>query len=168
MQRVLVIGPGGAGKSTFARRLAQITGLPLVHLDALHWRAGWVQPERSEWEATVERLIAQPRWILDGHFGATLERRLAACDTVVYLDLPPLLCLWRVLKRRIANRGRAREGMAPGCIEKLDASFLGWILSFRSTRRAPLLERLARLRPDQRAVILRRRREVQAFLAALR
>lgn len=168
MQRVLVIGPGGAGKSTLAQRLAAITGLPLVSLDALHWRAGWVEPPKAEWEATVERLVAESRWIMDGNFGGTLERRIAVCDTVIYLDMPPLLCLWRVLERRLANRGRTREGMAAGCVEKLDARFVWWILSFRSVRRPPILERLARLRAEQQGVVLRHPREVEAFVASLR
>jgi adenylate kinase family enzyme len=93
MQRVLVMGSGGAGKSTFARGLAERTGLPLVHLDALYWRAGWVEPEREAWARTVEGLLGEARWILDGNYGGTMERRMEACDTVVFLDPPRTLCL---------------------------------------------------------------------------
>ena len=78
LRRVLVIGPGGAGKSTFAARLAQRTGLPLIHLDQHYWRAGWVEPSNDEWLAKVDELVASERWIMDGNFGGTMERRLAA------------------------------------------------------------------------------------------
>ena len=166
MQRVVVIGPGGAGKSTFSRRLAQATGLPLVHLDVEHWRPGWVEPSKDVWNARMRQLVAGERWILDGNFGGTMEMRLAACDTAVFLDVSAWRCLWRVLKRRIANHGRARDGMASGCIEKLDASFLWWIATYARRRRPAILARLAALRPGQRAVVLRRAKDVEAFLAA--
>src|SRR4051812_43420428 len=106
MQRVLVIGPGGAGKSTFAVELAQRTGLPLIHLDALYWRPGWVEPAKGEWASTVEGLVATERWLLDGNYGGTMTARLRRCDTVIFLDRSRWLCLWRVIRRRAQYRGR--------------------------------------------------------------
>ena len=167
MRRVLVVGAGGAGKSTFAVRLGQRTGLPVVHLDREYWQPGWIKPGQADWDATVQRLIAQDRWILDGNFGGTLERRLAACDTVVFLDLPPHLCLWRVLKRRLRHGARSRADMAPGCNERLSLDFLCWIWSYPSRRRPALLRRLRQLRSGQRAVVLRSDAEVERFLATL-
>ncbi|GAB3096860.1 isopentenyl transferase family protein [Lysobacter terrae] len=166
MQRVLVVGAGGAGKSTVAVRLGQLTGLPVVHLDREYWRSGWVEPERAQWEATVDRLITADRWILDGNFGGTMERRIAACDTVVFLDLPRHLCLWRVLKRRLQHRAKSRVDMAPGCDERLSLHFLWWIWSYPWRRRPALLRRLQQLRAGQRAVILRSDAEIERFLAA--
>jgi adenylate kinase family enzyme len=166
VQRVLVIGSGGAGKSTFAAQLAQRTGLPLVHLDREYWRAGWAEPSKCEWLAKVEELVARERWIMDGNFGGTMERRLAACDTVVFLDRSRWLCLWRVLARRMRHRGVARPDMTPGCHERLDASFLAWILNYPERSRPKVLRRLSALRPDQRAVVLRNDREMEAFLAS--
>jgi adenylate kinase family enzyme len=167
MQRVLVIGSGGAGKSTLARRLAERTGLPLVHLDAVYWRAGWVETPKQEWASTVETMLAEERWIMDGNFGGTLERRLEACDTVVFLDMPRLLCLWRVLARRVRMHGRSRPDMAAGCEERISWEFLGWIWTYPAERRPKILDRLARLRAEQRAVVLRSPREVERFLAAV-
>jgi adenylate kinase family enzyme len=77
MRRVLVIGSGGAGKSTFATRLAQLTGLPLFHLDALYWKPGWVETPKEVWSRTMGQLIAGARWVMDGNYGGTLEQRLA-------------------------------------------------------------------------------------------
>jgi adenylate kinase family enzyme len=168
LQRVAVIGAGGAGKSTFSRRLAAATGLPLVHLDAEHWGPGWVEPAQQEWRARMQQLVAGERWILDGNFGGTLELRLAACDTVVFLDIPAWRCLWRVLKRRIANHGRTRAGMAAGCIEKLDAGFAWWIVTYGRRRRPAVLARLAALREGQRAVVGRRAQDVVGIHAAQR
>lgn len=166
MQRILVIGSGGAGKSTFAAQLAQRTGLPLVYLDRHYWRAGWIEPSQDEWLATVDELVAGERWIMDGNFGGTMKRRLAACDTVVFLDVSRWLCLWRVVARRLRHRGVARPDMTPGCHERLDASFLAWIFNYPQRSRPKVLRRLAGLRPDQRAVVLRSGREVEEFLRA--
>jgi adenylate kinase family enzyme len=164
MRRVLVIGSGGAGKSTFAAKLAQRTALPLVHLDRHYWRPGWIEPTKDQWLATVDELVAGGRWIMDGNFGGTMERRLAACDTVVFLDRSRWLCLWRVIARRIRHRGVARPDMTPGCPERLDLGFLAWIARYPERSRPKVLRRLAALRADQRAVVLRSRREVDALL----
>jgi adenylate kinase family enzyme len=165
MQRVLVIGSGGSGKSTFAAELAQRTGLPLIHLDQHYWRSGWIEPDKAEWIAKVDELVAGERWIIDGNFSGTMERRIAACDTVVFLDRSRWLCLGRVVARWLRHRGNARPDMAPGCEERLDASFLAWIFGYPERNRPKVLARIAALRPDQRAFVLRSRREVEAFLS---
>jgi adenylate kinase family enzyme len=165
MQRVLVIGPGGAGKSTLARRLSERTGLPLVHLDALHWRPGWVAVPREEWSRTIDSLLARERWIMDGNYGGTLDRRLAACDTVIFLDASRIRCVQQVVKRRL--RGRRGPDMAEGCPERLTWSFLWWIWTYPTRRRPGILQRLSALRADQHAVVLRSRADVERFLAAV-
>ncbi|HEX2203212.1 MAG TPA: DNA topology modulation protein [Longimicrobium sp.] len=167
MRRVLVIGSGGAGKSTFAARLAARTGLPLVHLDALFWRPGWVQTPKEEWARVVDGIAARDRWIMDGNYSGTLDRRLAACDTVVFLDFPRAVCLWRVVKRRVRFHRRSRPDVPEGCDEKLDLEFLRWIWNYPRNRRPGVLTKLAALRPDQRAVVLRSDAEVEAFLASV-
>ncbi len=87
LKRILVIGSGGSGKTTFARRLAERTKLPLIHLDALYWRPGWDPTPDEEWRAKVAELVNTPAWIMDGNYGGTLNIRLAACDAVVFLDI---------------------------------------------------------------------------------
>ena len=163
MRRVLVIGSGGAGKSTFAARLGAKTGLPVVHLDACYWHAGWVPTPKDEWARAVDAMTAEDAWVMDGNYGGTLDRRLAACDTVVFLDLPRSLCLWRVLRRALRYRGRTRPDMATGCPERLTWEFVRWIWEYPRTRRPEILRRLTQLAPRQQAVILRSRREVERF-----
>jgi adenylate kinase family enzyme len=167
VKRVLVIGSGGAGKSTFARRLAERTGLPLVHLDALYWRPGWVEPAREVWDSTIADLLRGDRWILDGNYGRTMEVRIQASDTVVFLDVPRSVCLRRALLRSLTGRGRVRSDMAPGCPEQFTLSFLWWIWTYPKRRRTGVLERLASLRADQRAVVLRTDSDVEGFLASI-
>jgi adenylate kinase family enzyme len=167
MRRVLVIGSGGAGKSTFAARLAEHTGLPLIHLDALYWKPGWVESSKAEWAETVEQLTAAERWIMDGNYGGTLEQRLAACDTAIFLDLPRTLCLRRVIQRRVRFHGRARPDMTQGCPERLTWEFVRWIWNYPAERRPKILQRLSALRPDQRVVVLRSAAAVEDFFQTL-
>jgi adenylate kinase family enzyme len=164
MKRVLVIGSGGAGKSTFAVQLAERTGLPLIHLDALFWGPGWVETPRDEWASRVSELASAERWIMDGNYGGSLDARLACCDTVIFLDVPRVVCLWRVIRRRIRFHGRSRPDMTAGCVEQLSWEFLSWIWTYPSRRRPRVLQRLSELRADQQSIVLKSNAEVRNFL----
>ena len=165
MRRVIVIGSGGAGKSTFARRLGSLLGINVIHLDVEHWGPGWVEPPKDEWRRKVEELVAGEAWIIDGNYSGTLDVRLAACDTVIFLDLPRAVCLWRVLKRALMYKGSRRPDMAEGCREKFDLSFLIWIWNYPSRTRPKVVELLKQHSQDKRVVRLRSRAEVEKFLA---
>ena len=167
MKRVLVIGSGGAGKSTLARRLGERLGLEVVHLDALYWQAGWVEPAKEAWRERVAELVRADAWVMDGNYSGTLEARLAACDTVVFLDLPRTLCLWRIIKRSLTHRGRSRPDMAAGCPEQLTLEFLRWVWGYPSRSRPKVLRLLAVYAEGRRIVRLRSRAEVAEFLARL-
>jgi adenylate kinase family enzyme len=101
MQRVVIFGRGGAGKSTFARKLGRKTGLPVVELDKHFWQPGLIPTPRERWIEAQRRLADQPRWIMDGDLGQydELSVRLQAADTVLILDFPLLLCLARAMRR---------------------------------------------------------------------
>ncbi len=167
MKRVLVIGTGGSGKSTLARRLAERTPLPLIHLDAHYWRPGWQPTPADEWQTKVQQILTGQAWIIDGNYGGTLDLRLAACDTVIFLDLPRILCLWRVLKRQVRYFGRTRPELSPGCPERLSWEFLTWIWTYPSRRRGDILNRLAGLDQRKRVVILRSSAEVEQFIVGV-
>ena len=168
MKRVLIIGSGGSGKTTFARRLAAITDLPVVHLDRLYWRAGWHATPPDEWRATVQQVIAGDRWILDGNYSGTLDIRIEASDTIVFLDIARLVCIWRVLRRRLSNPGRARAELPVGCEERLTWEFLMWIWTYPARRRDAILQRLASHEGKKRVVILQSTKAIDEFFAGLR
>lgn len=168
MERIAVIGCGGAGKSTLSRRLGLITGLPVVHLDAHFWSAGWTPTPREQWRDVVAGLVAAPRWVMDGNYRSTMDMRLARADTVVFLDYGRLRCLWRALRRRVAWWGATRPDMAPDCPERgIDLDFFRWIWRFPGDGRPQLMELLERLGPDQTAVWLRDPGAAEAWLQGL-
>jgi len=105
---VAVVGSGGAGKSTFARALGGVTGLPVVHLDEHYWRPGWVEPSKTEWSAIQTDLVSRDRWIMDGNYGGTFDVRFARADTVIVLSLPRAACLVGSTRRFSNGSGGTR------------------------------------------------------------
>src|SRR3954454_21907752 len=90
MQRILVMGSSGSGKSTFARRLSAITGIPTVSLDALFWKPGWMPSDAAEFQQRVSKAVAQRQWIIDGNYASSAagEVRRGLADTIIWFDLP--------------------------------------------------------------------------------
>src|SRR5262245_61476551 len=127
MKKILVVGSGGAGKSTFARRLSNILDIDVVHLDTHYWKPGWVGTPEGEWRDNIEALVERDSWIMDGNYSNTLDIRLKACDAVIFLDLATRVCLWRVIKRMVEYRNRKRPDLAEGCRERFDLDFLLWV-----------------------------------------
>jgi adenylate kinase family enzyme len=167
MQKVLIIGCGGSGKSTLARKLAQRLRLELIHLDAHYWQPGWVEPSKLEWQATLATLIQKERWIMDGQYGSTLNMRLAVADTVIFLDMPRHLCLWRIVKRRVQYAGKTRPDMASDCPEQLDWQFVRYVWDYPNRSRPSILQKLAQLSNYQTLIVLRSPQEVDQFVRSL-
>jgi len=167
MKRIIIIGCGGAGKSTLARNLGEKTGLPVIHLDQIFWSPGnWQHLDKETFDALLMAEMEKPQWILDGNYDRTVEMRLEKCDTVIYLDFSRLTCLAGWMKRVITNWGKARADMAPGCNEWFDPEFAKWIWTFNDQKRAIYLNMLSHLE-DKKVYILKNRREVRRFLSQI-
>ena len=150
MRRVMIVGGSGSGKSTLARWLGDRTGLPVFHMDHIHWQPGWVARPRDARRTMAEAVEAQDRWIFEGGFSNTYASRLARADTVIWLDLPVGLRLRRVLMRQLRYWGKRRPDMAEGCQEGLHAEallFYVWIWQTRHSGRAKITELLKDAHP---------------------
>lgn len=166
MERILVIGCGGAGKSTLARQLGEKLNISVVHLDKLYWKPGWVQESQEEFDRKLALELEKSRWIMDGNFNRTMPQRLQKCDTILYLDFSRWACLLGVIKRILTTYGTVRPDMGEGCPERFDLEFLSWVWNYNKNNRErnyQLLDEAA----HAHKIILKNRRAVKAFLKNL-
>ena len=150
MKRVVILGRGGAGKTTLARQLGDITGLPVVELDKIFWRSGLSPTPHAEWIELQQTLIRKENWVLDGDLGPydAVEARLHASDTIILLDFSFFRCAWRVLRR------------AP---ERAD--FWRWLLDYRRQSMPRLREAISRHAPKAEVHFLKNPKAVTKFIA---
>lgn len=170
MERVIIIGGNGSGKTTMAAQLAKITKLPLCHLDTLYWLDNWRVREREDFLALLKSELEKPKWILDGNMKRTLDLRLNYCDTVIYLDFPGIVCFFGVIKRVLKYHGRSRPDMGSNCIEKFDTRSLKFIFStlkFNKLNRDYFYEAVS-AHKNVDLIVLKSRRQVKKFLEDLR
>lgn len=162
MLKVMIIGSPGAGKSTFARKLRDVTNLPLYYLDML-----WHKPDRTnitkeEFDMNLKKIVQRDSWILDGNYNRTLEIRLKECDTVFFLDFPTQVCLAGAMERV----GTKREDL-PWVESELDEEFREWIVNFSKEQRPQIYELLKQYRENKNIVIFKSREEADDFISAL-
>lgn len=169
MQRVMIVGGPGSGKSTLARLLGEKTGLPVFHMDHLHWKPGWEPRDDEEKRLMALEIIAKDRWVFEGGMSSTYAERLARSDTMIWLDLPFALRFWRVIKRTVRDHGKHRPDIADGCYEgfhKETLPFWWFILRTRKKNRA-VLEKMAIDAGAAKLVPLQTRKDVDEYLAKL-
>jgi adenylate kinase family enzyme len=165
MRRVLVIGCSGAGKSTFARRLAAVLALPVVHLDRCYWRPQWQMPGKQQWRAVVAELAAAPEWIMDGNYSSTFDLRMPRADTVIWLDFSRVICMRRVLWRTFKGYGRTRPDLPEDCREHFDLKFFRYVWNFHARNRPHVVEGLKTYGAGLRVFQLTSDREAENFLS---
>lgn len=166
MRKVLIIGNAGSGKSTFGRKLAEKTGLPLVHLDKLYWRGDWEHLSREEFDAALQAELDKPEWIIDGNFNRTLTHRLQYCDTVFFFDLPTITCLWGITKRIFTHHGKVRPDMGGNCREYFDKQktvLYKDVLTFNKRRRKDYYEILGKTEHID-VVVIKSRKAANKYL----
>ena len=164
MKKVIVIGSSGAGKTYFSKKLAEKLGIAVIHIDKIYWRPGWEEPSKEEWKSELEELLRRDSWIIDGNYGATIEMRLAACDTAVFLDIRRTLCLWRVIRRTFRFYKRTRPDMADDCPEWLDFSFLSFIWNYPNRSRPRIAQLLSDAASEKNVIWLKSPRQVRQFM----
>ncbi len=165
MQRVAVVGSGGAGKTTFTKACSKATALPVVHLDEHFWSPGWVESNPEEWRERQINLLTADRWIVDGNYGNTLDLRLSLADTIIWLDFSRYLCLVGAVRRTLFNYGRPTQ--AAGCPERFDREFLQWVWNFPQESRPKLVDAIARFGKGVKVYRFQSRRDAREFLRTL-
>lgn len=167
MKKIAIIGSGGAGKSTLARDLSEKLAIDVFHLDALFWQPNWVLTSREKQREIQMQLVTKEQWIIDGNYGGTLDIRLSAADTIIFLDLHRIICIYRAVKRVIQYWNRTRPDMAEGCNERFDWIFFKWIWDFPKAKRPEIVKKLADLSTEKNVIVLTTLKEVKEFLNSI-
>lgn len=162
MGRIAIIGCGGSGKSTLARGLARVLDVPLIHLDAVYYDERWNPLPQDEFAARQEKLVAGERWIIEGNYAGTLPIRLAVADTVIFLDLPAVTCLWGIAQRRWRYRGGQHQ--ADGVYDRITWSFVRYVLGYRRVMRPRVRNLIREHGPHVRLILLTGRRQASEWI----
>ena len=158
MKKIIVIGCPGSGKSTVSRALHKNTGIPLYHLDMMYWNADKTTVEKCVFLERLSAVLEKDEWIIDGNYASTMDRRMAACDTVIFLDYSIEVCLDGIKERR----GKPRGDM-PWIETEEDEEFIEFVKGYNEQQRPRVLELLERY-SDKSIIIFESREEADAFL----
>ncbi|CAH0196070.1 hypothetical protein SRABI96_01795 [Peribacillus sp. Bi96] len=168
MERIMVIGvSAGVGKSTFARGLGEYLNIEVHHLDTFYWRPGWVEAPLNDFISAQKEVLSHSKWIIEGNYSDSFALRSEHADTIIYLELPLHVCLYRVVKRRLSYIGKTRPDMSVGCNEKLDWQFVKFIMITyfpRKKKMKNILGELQRTKPEKLIVILKSKQEIEGYL----
>ena len=151
MRKIAVIGSGGSGKSTFSALLGKELNLPVYHLDNIYWKPGWVNTPKDEWAETLKDLCLNHCWIIDGNYKSTLDIRLEACDTVIFLDVSRFKCIYRAIKRTLTTT--TRSDMGEGCEERFELAFIKFLWNYPKETRPIVMDKLNLLKHSKNVII---------------
>ena len=159
MEKVIVIGCPGSGKTTFAIKLNEITGLPLYHLDAIWHKPDKTHIPQEEFVDRIKEIFRTDKWIIDGNYNRTIEPRLKQCDTVFLFDLPVNVCLQGAIERI----GKERYDL-PWLETELDPEFEDFIKEFPKTTLHNIYELIDKYRESKQIIIFKSRSEADEYL----
>ncbi len=159
MRKVIIIGCPGSGKTTFAEKLHNKTGLPLFYLDAIWHKPDRTHISRDEFDIRLKEIFAEKSWIIDGNYASTVEERIKACDTVFLFDLPTEVCLQGAIERL----GKGRYDM-PWIDKELDPEFQKSIKTFSTHVLPYIYDVIDRNRHGRRVIVFKSREEADEYI----
>jgi adenylate kinase family enzyme len=167
MKKIMIIGSGGAGKSTLARAISEKINIEVYHLDALLWKPNWKQVSKEQQRSTQEEIVQKEEWIIDGNYGGTMDVRFQAADTIIFMDIHRIICVYRAIKRSFQYRNKTRPDMVEGNKERFALNFYQWIWHYPKDKRPEILKSLNEMKNEKDIIMLKSPKEVKKFIEML-
>ncbi|MFC1887704.1 hypothetical protein ACFLYK_02740 [Candidatus Cloacimonadota bacterium] len=167
MQRLLILGNAGSGKTYLAKKIAAILLLEAIHLDYYFWQPGWKIPDRKVWIKQITEMVKRERWVMDGNYCSVLDLRLKYADTIIFIEQDRITCLFRCFHRFLKFHGRSRPDLNKGCPETFDLDFAKWIWNY-SRNEKPEIFKIISQHQDITLIILKGKKGIVRFLRKMK
>lgn len=168
MNKIIILGNSGSGKSTFTSNLANKLHIDFLHLDPIVYKYSWDKPEFKEMEDKVSQLLTKDSWIIDGNFINNALERFNQCDTIFFLDINRFVCVRSVLKRHKQYKGKHRDSRSDFCDERITKNYLKWVFfDFYKTSRKTILK-IIKDNPDKNIIVFKNRKQINNYLRGLK
>lgn len=169
MDRIMIFGFSGGGKSTLARKMGEILGIEPTHFDAIHWLPNWTESTREYKREIIKPILERDRWIIEGNYHHIYwNERAQKADTVIFIDVNRFTCIYQAWKRSRIYKGKTRPDMGEGCEEKFDLEFAKWVLFKGRKKRREYLRTIKQLKSSGKNTrVLKSRKDINKFLEGL-
>ncbi len=169
MDRIMIFGFSGGGKSTLARKMGEILDIEPTHFDRLHWLPGWVESTRDYKREMIKPVLERDRWIIEGNYHHIYwNERLEKADTIIFIDVNRFTCIYQAWKRSLMYKGKTRPDMGEGCTEKFDLEFAKWVFFKGRKKRRENIRMMKYLKNNGKdTYILKSRKDINKFLEGL-
>ena len=160
--RISIIGGSGSGKTTLANILSTELKLPAIHLDAINYSSNWVEIDKEERDKIISNKSAEDKWIIDGNYNKTLQERFEKADLIIWLDYSTIKQLKGVIKRYLKTYNKERPEI-PGCKERLDFTFIRYVLTYNKKKRPVIVEYLKNI-PKEKVLVFKKQKDLNKWL----
>lgn len=161
INRISIIGGAGTGKTTLSNAIGRVLNLPVCHIDGIHHLPNWQIRDKKERDEIILKKIKEDKWVIDGTYSSTLDARLKASDLIIYLDYSSFAQIRGVMGRFLKNGGKEKPEI-PGCKEQMNKEFFFWVLKWRRTKRAAIIEAIDKVDKDK-VLIFKSRRDLNRW-----
>jgi adenylate kinase family enzyme len=165
--KIQVAGYSSSGKSTFSNRLSKHYHIDVLHIDTIFFGPNWVERDQKKVEAEIKEFMKKDEWIIDGKYRNLATSRYDVCDQLFLFDFNRFKCLYGAILRRIKYHKKSRDSIADGCIERLNFSFIWWILSSGRKKDSKALMKLFKEKYKDKVVVFKNRRQVNKYLLSI-
>ena len=160
--RISIVGGSGSGKSTLCNILSKELNLPAIHLDAINYKPNWVEIDKEERDKIISNKSEEDKWIIDGNYNTTLQERFDKADLIIWLDYSTIKQLKGVIKRYLKTYNKERPEI-PGCKERLDFTFIKYVLTYNKKKRPVIVEYLKNM-PKEKVLVFKRQKDLNKWL----